>query len=217
MDHGAADLAPDGGKALILVVCALPSELRAFVPTDGVQLLAGGVGPIEAAIATARALADETYEAVINAGIGGAFRGSAHVGEAVLVRDERLADFGLEGGGPLTLPDGALLADETKASSELLQRCAALPFRTVRGLTVTSVTTARATADRLQSAYGADVESMEGFAVLRAAELAGVPALEVRGISNYVDDRARSEWNFAAGSRAACRALEAVLECLLKR
>jgi len=179
--------------------------------------LAAGIGPVESGIATARTLARGTYDAVINAGIGGAFRGSAHVGEAVIVREERFADFGLEGGGPLTLPDGAKLADETKASPELLECCAALPFRTVRGLTVASVTTTRATADRLQRAYGADVESMEGFAVLRAAELAGVPALEVRGISNYVDDRARSEWDFAAGSRAAGRALDAILACLLKR
>jgi futalosine hydrolase len=191
--------------------------LRDFVPSDGVELLAGGIGPVEAGIATARVLTRGTYDAVINAGIGGAFRGSAHVGEAVLVRDERFADFGLEGGGAPALPDGARLVDEAIASPELLERCAALPFRTVRGLTVTSVTTTRATADRLQKTYGAGVESMEGFAVLRAAELAGVPALEVRGISNYVDDRARSEWDFAAGSRAACRALEAVLESLAKR
>jgi futalosine hydrolase len=187
----------------------LPSELRAFIPRDGVELLAGGIGPVEASTATARALARGTYDAVVNAGIGGAFRGSAHVGEAVLVREERLADFGLEGGGPLTLPDGAKLADETNASPELLDCCAVLPFRRVRGLTVSSVTTTRATADRLQRTYGADV--------LRAAELAGVPALEVRGISNYVDDRIRSEWDFAAGSRAAGRALDAILACLLNR
>jgi futalosine hydrolase len=48
--------------------------------------------------------------------------------------------------------------------------------------------------------------------VLRAAAVANVPAIEVRGISNYVGDRAMSEWDFAAGARAAARALEAVLE-----
>jgi futalosine hydrolase len=37
---------------------------------------------------------------------------------------------------------------------------------------------------------------MEGFAVLRAAELAGVPALELRTVSNLVDERDRSRWRF---------------------
>jgi futalosine hydrolase len=35
---------------------------------------------------------------------------------------------------------------------------------------------------------------MEGFGVLRAAELTGVPALEVRVISNVVTDADRSRW-----------------------
>ncbi len=43
----------------------------------------------------------------------------------------------------------------------------------------------------LQEPY---VEAMEGFAVLRAAALAGVPALEVRAISNEVGEHDRSRW-----------------------
>jgi nucleoside phosphorylase len=35
---------------------------------------------------------------------------------------------------------------------------------------------------------------MEGFGVLRAAGLAGVPALEVRVVSNAVEDADRSRW-----------------------
>ena len=39
-----------------------------------------------------------------------------------------------------------------------------------------------------------DVEAMEGFAVLRAASLAGVPALEVRSVSNAIEDTDRAAW-----------------------
>ena len=77
------------------------------------------------------------------------------------------------------------------------------------------MTTTDASALRLWERYGADVESMEGFSVLRAAAVARVPALEVRGISNYVGDRARAEWDFAAGARATAAALDAILEALL--
>ena len=43
---------------------------------------------------------------------------------------------------------------------------------------------------------GSDVEAMEGFGVLRAAELAGVPAVELRAISNAVDEPDRAKWRF---------------------
>jgi futalosine hydrolase len=210
------DLALDR-PALILVIYAVSAELRGFPKRDGVEMMACGIGPIEAAAETARMLAFGKFDAVINAGIAGAFRGHAKVGEAVIVREEFLADLGLEGGGPLTLPDDAKLIAEVAAAPALLARCDGLPYRVGRGLTVTQVTATRATADRLTAGYNADVESMEGFAVLRAAALAGVPALEVRGISNYVGDRAQSEWDFGAGTSALQAALADVLARIATR
>lgn len=199
---------------MILVVCALPEELRFVSERDGVEIFACGVGPVEAALGTARKLALHRYRAVVNAGIAGAFRGRAAVGDALLVSDETLADFGLEGEGQLTLPGGAALVERVRADAALLAGCLPLRIPLGRGLTVTQVTSTDATADRLWSRYRCDVESMEGFSVLRAAAFAHIPALEVRGISNYVGDRARSEWNFAAGARAVAVALESVLDRL---
>jgi futalosine hydrolase len=37
---------------------------------------------------------------------------------------------------------------------------------------------------------------MEGFGVLRAAALAGVPAIEVRVISNAIEETDRALWRF---------------------
>jgi nucleoside phosphorylase len=42
-----------------------------------------------------------------------------------------------------------------------------------------------------------EIEAMEGFGVLRACALAGVPAVEVRAISNEIDEPDRSRWRFA--------------------
>ena len=52
------------------------------------------------------------------------------------------------------------------------------------------------TSARVGGAHGVDVEAMEGFAVLRACELAGVPAVEVRVVSNEIDEPDRSLWRF---------------------
>jgi nucleoside phosphorylase len=38
---------------------------------------------------------------------------------------------------------------------------------------------------------------MEGFGVLRAAGLAGVPAIEVRAVSNEIGEPDRSRWRIA--------------------
>lgn len=196
---------------MILVVCALPAELRSFTKPAHVEIFACGVGPVEAALRTARKLAMTPYDLVVNAGIGGAFPGRARVGDAVLVTSETYADFGLEGGGELAVPPGTLV-DVAHADATLLARLGdepALPRGTA--ITVSAVTATAATGERLAARYGAAVESMEGFAVMRAATLAGVAALEVRGISNYVGERARSAWDFEAGTRATAVALTRLL------
>jgi futalosine hydrolase len=52
------------------------------------------------------------------------------------------------------------------------------------------------TSARVGGAHGCDVEAMEGFAVLRACELAGVPAVELRATSNDVAEPDRGRWRF---------------------
>jgi futalosine hydrolase len=42
----------------------------------------------------------------------------------------------------------------------------------------------------------AEIEAMEGFAVLRACEDAGVPAVELRVVSNSIGEPDRTEWLF---------------------
>jgi futalosine hydrolase len=41
-----------------------------------------------------------------------------------------------------------------------------------------------------------EIEAMEGFAVLRACEDVGVPAVELRVVSNVIGNADRTEWLF---------------------
>ncbi len=52
------------------------------------------------------------------------------------------------------------------------------------------------TSGRVGQTVDCDVEAMEGFAVLRAAALAGVPAIEVRVIANAIEEADRTRWRF---------------------
>ena len=51
---------------------------------------------------------------------------------------------------------------------------------------------------------------MEGFAVLRAAELADVPALELRAIANEIEEEDRGLWRFDDALGALAQALPAL-------
>lgn len=197
---------------MILLVCAVPGELDWINARAGVEVLVAGVGPVDAAARVARTLAQKRYDVVINAGVAGALPGVASVGDGVVVGEE-LMELNLETGGAIALPGGATVADRVPADAQLVDAIMALGFPLVRGMTVTRVTATQSTAQRLRE-RGAEIESMEGFAVLRAAQLAGVPAIEIRGVSNLVGDRDTSGWDLEAGIRGLRRVLNATLDLL---
>jgi len=199
---------------MILVTCAVGAEMPFFRSEPGVEMLVSGVGVVEASAAVSRALAQSSYDLIVSAGIAGAFSGAAEIGEGVVVAEDRL-DLGLETGLPLQLPEGTSVVNRVSSDLTLVDRLVEAGFRSVRGITVTHVTALDGTAGKLRSS-GAEVESMEGFGVLRAAEIAGVPAIEVRGISNLAGDRARSGWDFDAGVRGLQKILTSLLSLVAR-
>lgn len=183
-------------------------------PAPHVEMLVTGVGMVEASSSIARALAQSPYSLLINAGIAGAFPGTAAIGEGVVVADE-FVELGMETGEAITLPDGAGLVDRVSSDLSLVDSLVEHGFSSKRGITVSSVTGTDQTAARL-ARFDVEVETMEGFAALRAAEMAGVPAIEVRGIANIVGDRKKSGWNFAAGVNGLSNVLQTLLNVIVR-
>jgi futalosine hydrolase len=173
-------------------------------------VLVSGVGPVEAAVAVARAVSQRRYDLVVDAGIAGAIDDSADIGDGVVVEDDRF-ELCLEDGRPLALPPGSSLVDRATSDANSVDALRAMGFKTLQGVTVSRVTSTEATAYRL-GASGAQVESMEGFAVLRVCESFGIPAIQIRGISNRVGDRERSGWNFQAGLDGLARIATALFD-----
>lgn len=179
----------------ILIVAATDRELCG---SDG---LVCGVGPVEAAAATARALALRSFGGVLHIGLAGARglpSGSLVVGTEAVYCD-------LEAQWPVVeraAPDERLVAALR----------AALPAATAMAVhTSAAVGRASDTVSR-----GALVEAMEGFGVLRAAERAGVPAVEVRAVSNEHGEEDRSRWDADGALQALERALPAMLDAVTR-
>jgi futalosine hydrolase len=181
----------------VLLTCAVERELSWWAPRANVDVLVSGVGPVEAACAVATSLARGRYDLVVDAGIAGALSGAAAVGDGVIVVDDRF-ELSLEDGRPLALPPDSAIVDRAASTAALVRTLQAHGFAALHGVTVCRVTSTETTAERLGRA-GAQVETMEGFAVLRACARAAVPVVQLRGISNRVGDRERSGWNFQAG------------------
>ncbi|MFE1957225.1 futalosine hydrolase [Streptomyces sp. NPDC059479] len=192
-----------------------------------VDVLAGGVGPTAAAVATATALAaspyDPPYHLVISAGIGGGFRHRAPVGSLVVADTIVAADLGAESAdGYLPVEELGFGRSVHRPPAELTARIAKLldtaPADGTAGTTsgpatkallapVLTVSTATGTAARAAELTArhplAAAEAMEGFGVAEAAAVHSVPCVEIRAVSNAVGPRDRDSWEIG-------RALEAL-------
>lgn len=196
---------------MILLASAVEAELGFWRPRRGVETLAMGIGPVEAASALATALARREYALVVNVGLAGAFDGAARLGDGVVVIED-VMELDLETGAPIALPPGETIVAKANSDPELAEQLHAKGFALLRGVTVARVTSSEETAKRLARDLDAQVESMEGFAALRAAQRAGVRAIELRGISNRCGERGLSKWSFADGVEGLHRILSALFE-----
>jgi predicted 5'-methylthioadenosine/S-adenosylhomocysteine nucleosidase len=179
---------------MLLVVAATARELEGI----HAETLLCGIGPVEAAAATARSLATAKPEALLHVGLAGS-REVAPPG-IVIGTEAVYCDLDEELAGRFAIPrritpDPALLAAAVRALPE-------------------AVRSPIGTSGAIGGVTWSDVEAMEGFAVLRAAQLAGVPALELRAISNDPDEADRGKWQFDEAFAALADATERVLAAL---
>lgn len=176
---------------MILVVAATERELGRV---SGAETLCCGIGPVEAALQTARALAEWRPEAIVHVGIAGA---------------RRLAPL------QLVLGSEAVYCDVVDATSTLPRIERADPDEPLLAAARRALPEAHVlpigTCGRVGGSDGCEVEAMEGFGVLRAAALAGVPAVELRVVSNAVAEADRGRWQVAEALDVLGEALPRVL------
>jgi nucleoside phosphorylase len=156
---------------VLLVIAATPQELAGAA---GARTLVCGIGPREAYTATEDAVAEGGATAVLNVGIAGVRRGG---GVPLLATVLGTQAVDCDGDSEPIAPAAKLLA----AARRALPDAFALPI---------------GTSAHVGGSSGVTVEAMEGFAVLAACLDEGVPSLELRVISNEVEEPDRSLWRF---------------------
>lgn len=202
---------------------------RGTLSNNPVRLLIAGMGKVNAAHALTVLAAREPIRAVLGFGVAGAYPGSGlEIGEVALAQSEHYGDEGVETpegwlscegiGIPLVERGSERYFNEFPIAQDWLS--AALRASEAQGhplphgpfVTVSNCSGTMARGNQLARRFGALCETMEGAAYAHTALLIGAPFLEVRGISNQVEDRDRTSWRLPEAAAAAAEIVPSLVE-----
>lgn len=203
---------------MLLVTAATAFEMDGYLSARQedckVLTVLTGVGPVEASLQVTHCLAttSHTITGVINFGVAGAYLGTgqgANMLDICLADREILGDFGIcfnERVEPLR-GEGFAIVDTFDLRSPPLQRAesvlrnAGIAVQRGTFVTVNCVSGSRRRGDMLAHKHRALCENMEGAAVARVCRHFQLPLVEVRCISNLVEDRDTATWRLRDASR----------------
>lgn len=191
-----------------------------------ILFVVSGIGTSNASAATAVAAQLFAPDLIITTGCGGAYPGSGlEIGGIALATSEVFADEGVvtpEGwqsleqiGIPLLERNGKRYFNEITlsppaiaAALEAAGQPGSAPVTAGRFLTVATCSGTNARGTELTDRFRGICENMEGAAVALMAARYGIECLELRGISNFVEDRNRRRWNISLAVTNSQRFLE---------
>ncbi|MDA0746944.1 MAG: futalosine hydrolase [bacterium] len=200
-----------------------------------VRLLETGMGAVNTAHALTITLERERPTLVLQTGIGGAYLTSElNKGDIAIATSENYGDLGVltpTGWQPAetigipvlqtdrayynTFPLNPNLVTQAETIVRNLHRDALAPT-VLSGpfVTVQQCSGRTDTGNALAAQFNAICENMEGAAAAHLCALYNIPFLEVRGISNLVEDRNRDAWNIPLAIRRSQQATQAIIEHL---
>lgn len=188
------------------------------------DFLVTGVGPVESAISLTRFLEREQADGVILFGVGGAYtEKEVDVLDICLAEEERFGDSGIAMDDDIHYFSDEMLTGKqdfdlrNSLSDQVESKLMALgmPFKKGPFVTVHACSGTLKRGNVLRDKFNAICENMEGAAMARVCELYGVPMLELRCISNMVEDRDTSKWKIKEAAAKGAGLLGRLLPELL--
>ncbi len=204
--------------------------VRGMIGINPVVLIETGIGAVNTAQALTVALQEISPEFVLQIGIGGAYLSSGlNKGDLALATEENYGDLGVitsagwspadEIGIPIlsaerdyynTYPLEPALVARAQHILEQSGECAMQgPF-----VTVQQCTGREDIGNELAARFNAICENMEGAAAAHVCTLYTVPFLELRAISNRVEDRNKDAWDIPRAVQSVQIAARKFIEAL---
>jgi len=179
-----------------------------------------GVGMLSSCFSLAGLFCQEKPDLVIQAGIAGTFSTDIILGSVVVVKDEFLADMGVEEGGifrdlfDLNLQQDFFPYTNRSLSNVHIPTLNYLCWKEVTGITINEITTSERRINQLKRKYNPVIETMEGASFHYCCICNQVPFLQVRAVSNYIGERDKSKWNFKDSFNNLASSVAAYLDYL---
>lgn len=160
-----------------------------------IDFLTTGVGMVATAFALGRHLSQNHYDLAINLGIAGSFDRNIALGEVVEITTDTLSELGAEDDENfLSIEQLGFGEGVFSATANLNNYYTDANLRQTSAITVNTVHGNDASIQKLASRINAQIESMEGAGFFYACRQMGVPCLQIRAVSNYVEKRNRDAW-----------------------
>lgn len=191
----------DMTKVKGLLVAATETEIEPFLKAvqQGqvpalLDVLVTGVGMVATAFSLGKAFQQQSYDFALNVGICGAISREIALGEMVFIVRDVLYELGAEDDEDFISIVQLGFGENTYSAIPGVAAHWSGGLKQVEGITVNRVHGNTQTINRLQQRTSAVVESMEGAAFYYACKQAGIPSMQVRSVSNYVEKRDKSKW-----------------------
>ena len=190
----------------ILIVAATKSEVEQerFVNCD---LLITGVGMLNSAISLTKTLSNSNYDLIINMGVAGSFSDDLEIGLVVEVIQDIVSELGYEDADGFTLFSNFNIKSRfTNQPRTRLLKAKSITVNTVHG----NKKTIKAVTERLKP----DIENMEGAAIFQVCEEFGVACLQIRSISNKIEQRNKDNWDLPLAIKNLNKEVEKIIAVL---
>jgi futalosine hydrolase len=201
------------------LTCCWKRENEQFYHLNGknVQFAITGIGSVATAYNLTKMLAKQRYDLVIQAGIAGSFDRQIALGDVVLVKSDQFADMGAEDKDEYidVFEIGLVGENDHPFTNKLLRNdtnTEEWQLPAVTALTVNTVTGREYTVDERSKRYNCQLESMEGAAFHYVCISEGMPFIQIRAVSNYIEPRNRDAWQIGKAVTALNETLINYLE-----
>jgi len=189
----------------ILIVAATKKEIAPLLKQIRTlehkpDVLITGVGMVATTFELTKIFSAKKIDLAINLGICGSFKREIEIGEVVNITEDIFSEMGAESGDDFLGLSDMKLTDKKDVFLVSLKKPAhpvIKDLKKVRGITVNTVHGNKESISKVVSLYKPDVESMEGAAFFYVCNRFKIPAIQLRAVSNYVEERNTNNWNIS--------------------
>lgn len=189
-----------------------------------ISICISGIGGASTAYHVTKALMNTDFDLAVNVGIAGSFKASIPVGTVVEVNRDRWGDLGAEDGESfLTIEElGLAAADDFPYTNGWLYT-SELPWMPqekkrlkVSAITINTTHGNEQSIHSFKKKFDVDIESMEGAAFLYCCLMQSVPCIQIRGISNMIEQRDKEHWDIDLAIRNLTEQIFQIIDKLPK-